>query len=170
MAESYNKGDTDPEQYKHAEDAARSLITQVDLPLLIRCQALCVLGSSSNENDFLRYAEEAVHFAEVAVQQEGEPKDEGKKSDLDVANFMLESCQKILEGARKLKAQQEQEEQQEEQEQHEEQEQQEDFEVLWDPAWTDEHKARMKASCSAKPDEEKKWSIPWMDSRAPTRR
>lgn len=161
MAESYKKGDADPEQYKHAEDAARSLITQVDLPLLVRCQALCVLGSSNNEHDSLRYAEEAVHLAKVAVQQEGETKDEREESNIDTANVMLEYCQKILEGAQKLKArekqqeqkeEQEQQEGQEEQEQREEQKQQADFEVLWDPAWTDEHKARVKASWTAEPD------------------
>jgi hypothetical protein len=40
MAESYNKGTTHPEQYKRAENPARGLITQADLPLLICCQAL----------------------------------------------------------------------------------------------------------------------------------
>jgi hypothetical protein len=156
MAESYKKGDTNPEQNKRAEDTARGLIAQVDLPLLIRCQALCVLGSSSNEHDSLRYAEEAVHFSELAVQQEGKAKDEGEKSDMETACFMLESCKKVLEGAQKLKAQQEQQEKHEEQEQqekHEEQEQQEDFEVIWDPAWSNEHKARVKAPWTTELDE-----------------
>jgi hypothetical protein len=117
MTESYKKGDTDPEEYKHADDIARGLIAHVDLPLVIRCQALCVLGSSNNEHDFLRYAEEAVHFAELAVQQEGKAKDEGEKSDMETACFMLESCKKVLEGVQKLKVQQEQQEKHEEQEQ-----------------------------------------------------
>jgi hypothetical protein len=82
-----------------------------------------------------------VHFAEVAVQQEGEAKDEGEESDMEAAISMLESCQKVLEGVQEFKAKEEQ------------QEQQEDFEVIWGPAWSDEHKARVKASWATEPDE-----------------
>jgi hypothetical protein len=56
MVEAF-KGDSEgreqAEGRKQAEDIAHSLIVHVNLPLLIRCRALCILGCS-NEGDFVR--------------------------------------------------------------------------------------------------------------------
>jgi hypothetical protein len=60
--------ENDDDSRSQAERIAHDLIQHADLPLLIRCRALCILGCS-NKGDYVRYAEESVHFAKLGLAQ-----------------------------------------------------------------------------------------------------
>jgi hypothetical protein len=66
MNESYRKGATDIESTREAESIAHSLIKNDDLPLLICCRALCILGCS-DRGDYLFFAEESAHYAKLGI-------------------------------------------------------------------------------------------------------
>jgi hypothetical protein len=66
MNEFYRKGATDIKSTREAESIAHSLIKNDDLPLLIRCRALCILGCS-DRGDYLFHAEESVRYAKLGL-------------------------------------------------------------------------------------------------------
>lgn len=82
---------------QQAEEIAHDLIKYADLPLIIRCRALCVLGCS-DEGDYVHYAEQSVHFAKLglaATQEAGGDDTDGK--------FILEGCEEGLAAAKEAK-------------------------------------------------------------------
>jgi hypothetical protein len=92
MTKAHREGDDDSRS--DAERTAHSLIQHADLPLLIRCRALCIL-SCSNQGDSVRYAEESVHFAKLGLEQplpEGESNEEGE--------LILKCCEESLAAAK----------------------------------------------------------------------
>jgi hypothetical protein len=92
MTKAHREGDDDSRS--DAERTAHSLIQHADLPLLIRCCALCIL-SCSNEGDYVRYAEESVHFAKLGLEQplpEGESNEKGE--------LILKCCEESLAAAK----------------------------------------------------------------------
>lgn len=151
MVGAHDRGGQHREQ---AERTAHSLIAHDDLPLLIRCRALCILGCS-DEGDFIRYAKEAVHFAEVGVretQQEigefgenVEAEDDVAKPDMKTAELILKCCREVLEGAEAAFAENPALEA-DEMEGQEDDEDDEDGELVWDPDWDEETQARVKAT------------------------
>jgi hypothetical protein len=95
---------------------------------------------SADTTHINRYAEEAVHFGEVAVQQETEAGDDG---DLSTANLILESSQDVLKEAKAAATVIESEEDSDE-------DVDEDEEVVWDPDWSEERQAAASAAWSAR--------------------
>ncbi|KAM0701991.1 hypothetical protein Q7P35_010901 [Cladosporium inversicolor] len=81
-----------------AEEIAHDLIKYADLPIIIRSRALCVLASS-DEGDYVYYAEQRVHFAKLglaATQEDGGDDTDGK--------LILEGCEEGLAAAKEAKA------------------------------------------------------------------
>ena len=102
------------------------------------CIETIQLLHSSNGNRFNRYAELVVHFAEVAVQQRSEAGD----GDLGTARLIVECWQEVLQGAKAAAAELDIEEDPDEA-------MDEDIVgsvLMWDPDWSDEHKAMASAS------------------------
>lgn len=88
----------DAQSRRQGERIAHSLIKNADLPLIIRCRALCVLGCS-DEGDYVHYAEQSVHFTKLgltATQEDGGDETDGKQ--------ILRGCEKVLAAAREAKA------------------------------------------------------------------
>jgi hypothetical protein len=88
----------DAQSRRQAEKIAHDLIKHADLPLIIRCRALCVLGCS-DEGDYVHHAEQSVHFAKLgltATQEDGGDDTEGKT--------ILRGCEKGLAAAKAAKA------------------------------------------------------------------
>lgn len=97
MNEFYRKGATDIESTRKAKSIAHSLIENDDLPLLIRCRALCILGCS-DWGDYLFYAEESVHHAKLGLATLASDKDGDYEGDED-AQLILKCYEECLEGA-----------------------------------------------------------------------
>ena len=77
---------------------AHDLIKYPDLPLIIRCRALCVLGCS-DEGDYVHYAEQSVQYAKLglaATQEDGGADTDGKR--------ILRGCQRRLTAAKEAEA------------------------------------------------------------------
>ena len=88
----------DVQSRRQAEEIAHDLIKNADLPLLIRCRALCVLGCS-DEGDYVHHAEQSVYFAKLglaATQEKGGDDTDGKR--------ILRGCEKGLAAAKVAKA------------------------------------------------------------------
>jgi hypothetical protein len=97
MNDFYRKGATDIESTREAESIAHILIKNDDLPLLIRCRALCILGCSDQGN-YLFYAEESVRYAKLGLAVLASDKDRDHEGDED-AQLILKCCEECLEGA-----------------------------------------------------------------------
>jgi hypothetical protein len=127
------------------------LIKYADLPLIIRCRALYVLGCS-DEGDYVHYAEQSVHFAKLglaATQEDGGDDTEGKR--------ILRGYEKGLAAAGKAKAAadakattrastENAEMEVEQADEHMEDDDEDDGEVVWDPDWDEERKAEAWAA------------------------
>jgi hypothetical protein len=88
----------DAQSRRQEEKIAHDLIKHADLPLIIRCRALCVLGCS-DDDDYVHYAEQSVHFAKLglaATQEDSGDDTEGKT--------ILRGCEKGLAAAKAAKA------------------------------------------------------------------
>lgn len=96
MTKAHREGDDDSRA--DAERTAHSLVQHADLPLLIRCRALCILGCS-NEGDYVHYAEESVHFAKLGLEQ---PRPEGESS--EEGELILKCCEEGLAAAKAVAA------------------------------------------------------------------
>jgi hypothetical protein len=97
MNDFYRKGATEIESTREAESIAHILIKNDDLPLLIRCRALCILGCSDQGN-YLFYAEESVRYAKLGLAVLASDKDRDHEGDED-AQLILKCCEECLEGA-----------------------------------------------------------------------
>jgi hypothetical protein len=147
MNEVYSKGATDIQSTREAERIAQSLIKNDDLPLLIRCRALCILGSF-DKGDYLRYAEESVHYARLGLASDTIGSHEGD----DDGQLILKCCEECLEGAKAaaaeagtgqaLDSEDEMEDSEESGVQEDDDDDDDEGEVVWDPAWDDERKAK----------------------------
>jgi hypothetical protein len=91
MTKAHRKGDDDSRS--DAERTAHSLIQYADLPLLIRCRALCILGCS-NKGNYVHYAEQSVYFAKLGLEQ---PRPEGESS--EEGELILKCCEEGLAAA-----------------------------------------------------------------------
>jgi hypothetical protein len=161
MNEFYRKGATDIESTREAESIAHSLIKNDDLPLLIRCRALCIFGCS-DQGDYLSYAEESVNYAKLGLEALASDKDADHEGD-EHAQLILKCCEECLEGAQAAAAKAGSDQgpdSDDEMEDSEEPEVQEDGDeddnddgegvVVWDPDWDDERKAKADADDEAR--------------------
>jgi hypothetical protein len=132
-----------------ARTTAHSLIKHDGLPLQIRIRALTIIGCFT-EGDFVRYAEEAVHFARIAF--EGEVESSG---DVDFAQSLLETVDEVLTSAKAAAAAKvgspSQGERMVVDGQDDEEEEDDEVgsgegEVVWDEEWDDEKKAAVRAT------------------------
>jgi hypothetical protein len=96
MTKAHREGDDDSRA--DAERTAHSLIQYADLPLLIRCRALCILGCS-NKGNYVHYAEQSVYFAKLGLAQ---PRPEGESS--EEGELILKCCEEGLAAAKAFAA------------------------------------------------------------------
>jgi hypothetical protein len=155
MNEFYRKGAIDIDSTREAESIAHILIKNDDLPILIRCRALCILGCS-DQGGYLFYAEESVRYAKLGLASD---KVGDHKGD-ELAQLILESCEECLEGAKAAAAKSgsgHELDSDEEMEESEESDVEEDGGddggeeiVVWDADWDDERKAKASADDEAR--------------------
>jgi hypothetical protein len=155
--EFYRKEATDIGSTREAENIAHSLIKNDDLPILIRCRALCILGCS-DQGDYLFYAEESVRYAKLGLASDkvGDHKED------ELAQLILETCEECLEGAEAAAAKAGSDQElysDDEMRESEESEVQEDGDddddndegvVVWDAEWDDKRKAKATADDEAR--------------------
>lgn len=87
-----HREETDASRAK-AEDTARILLENADLPLVIRACACMILGCSDTAPDYLHWAEEGVRVAELGVANTSVVG--------EVERRLLANCKKIRDEAKK---------------------------------------------------------------------